>query len=958
MSYSTQFNQASDHREVIFRWLHLTDLHLGMDGLENLWPNVEETFFKDLKYLYQKVGLWDLVMFTGDITQRGSKSEFDQVDTLLTDFWDKFELMGFQPKFLAVPGNHDLVRPKNQKDPILKCLKDLWNDPDIQKPFWNDIESAQRQLVIKAFQNYVQWWDNTKVPKPDISKGILPGDFSTTIEKDGFKLGILGLNSAFLQLMGGDRKGKLALDMRQFNGACHKNGPSWAKDHHACLLLTHHPQDWLTDEAQAQLIGEIHSPPERFALHLFGHMHEAKLRSLAEGGANARRRLQGCSLFGMEGWGDQNQERFHGYSLCELKIEGNTASLRIYPRKAEKRQDGGWEIDRDVSFRLPKGEDGTEPVAVKLLREGVKNSIGSEKKKLNPLKELITSRENPEPSIKHIDLDVLSPEVALELLRKLVGKERIDNELNEAEALCEWLGYLPLGLQLVGGYLDLYPRLTIAKVQERLENEKLAVQALLDQKQGQIKPLLGVAAAFELSWNDLPPQAQQLGCRLSLFAPAPFEWSLVESCVIETEDEEEWDKEQEALEELRDRVAWPTANRFLVNRNLLQLSEQQTYRLHQLIREFFQTKLAQLPEGDGYKQRFCQAMVAVAKEIPERPTRDDITAVTPAIPHLKEAATVLTDWLRDEDLILPFVGLGRFYEGQGTYYQAEPWYQQCLEITRNRLGQNHPDVAESLNKLAVIYWYLGRYDEAEPLYKQALEMRTQLLGDDHTDVATSLNNLGLLYWYLGRYDQAEALYQQALEIYQHLLGHYHPSVATSLNNLGLLYKSMRRYDQAEALYQQALEIYQEKLGHHHTDVATSLHNLGLLYKSMRRYDQAEPLYQQALEIYQEKLGDDHPNVATSLNNLGTLYESMGRYDEAEPHYQQALEMRKQLLGHYHPWVASSLNNLGTLYESMGRYDEAEPLYQQALEIAEQRLGSNHPNTVTYHYNLERLRDDL
>ncbi|NEO69253.1 metallophosphoesterase [Moorena sp. SIO3H5] len=369
MSYSTEFNQTSDHREVIFRWLHLTDLHLGMKGLENIWPNVEETFFNDLEYLCQQVGPLDLVMFTGDITQRGSKSEFDQVDTLLDNFWDKFGQMGFEPKFLAVPGNHDLVRPKNQKHPTLKSLKDLWDDSDIQGDFWDDIESPQRQLVIKAFENYVEWWDNTTVPKPDISKGILPGDFSATIEKDGFRLGILGLNSAFLQLMGGNRQGKLALDLRQFNGACHKNGPSWAKDHHACLLLTHHPQDWLTDEAQAQLIGEIHSPPERFALHLFGHMHEANLRSLAQGGANARRRLQGCSLFGMEGWGDQNQERFHGYSLCELKIEGNTASLRIYPRKAEKKQHGGWEIDKDVTFTLPRGQEGTEPVAVTLLRQ-------------------------------------------------------------------------------------------------------------------------------------------------------------------------------------------------------------------------------------------------------------------------------------------------------------------------------------------------------------------------------------------------------------------------------------------------------------------------------------------------------------------------------------------------------------------------------------------------------------
>jgi hypothetical protein len=62
------------------------------------------------------------------------------------------------------------------------------------------------------------------------------------------------------------------------------------------------------------LEGEIHSPPRRFALHLFGHMHEPELTTVALGGADARRRLQGCSLFAVEGWDEQKSgERIHGY---------------------------------------------------------------------------------------------------------------------------------------------------------------------------------------------------------------------------------------------------------------------------------------------------------------------------------------------------------------------------------------------------------------------------------------------------------------------------------------------------------------------------------------------------------------------------------------------------------------------------------------------------------------------
>ena len=107
-----------------FRWLHLTDLHLGMPGQGSLWPNVEEMFLNDLKSLRYRVGPWDLVVFTGDITQRGTKPEFDEVDKLLQKFWSRFKEWGFTPKLLAIPGNHDLIRPKDESDPTLLTLLD------------------------------------------------------------------------------------------------------------------------------------------------------------------------------------------------------------------------------------------------------------------------------------------------------------------------------------------------------------------------------------------------------------------------------------------------------------------------------------------------------------------------------------------------------------------------------------------------------------------------------------------------------------------------------------------------------------------------------------------------------------------------------------------------------------------------------------------------------------------
>ena len=268
------------------------------------------------------------------------------------------------------------------------------------------------------------------------------------------------------------------------------------------------------------------------------------------------------------------------------------------------------------------------------------------------------------------------------------------------------------------------------------------------------------------------------------------------------------------------------------------------------------------------------------------------------------------------DLVSPFVGLGRFYQGQGLYDQAEPWYEQCLSLTQDRFGSDHLDIAISLNNLSSLYNSQGRYSEAESLCVQALKIHKLLLGEEHSAVAISLNTLAVLYCSQGRYSEAEPLYLQALELKKRLLGENHPDVANSLNNTALLY------------YYQGC------------------------------YSEAERLYLQALERWKSLPGEDHPKMASSLNNLGSLYESQGRYCEAEPIYMQALELRKRLLGENHPDVANSMNNLGSFYYYQGRYFEAESLFLQALEVYQKGLGLDHPETVNFKNNLAIVRDRL
>lgn len=554
-------------------------------------------------------------------------------------------------------------------------------------------------------------------------------------------------------------------------------------------------------------------------------------------------------------------------------------------------------------------------------------------------KVIITTRLKLDKS-SSLFLEVLDETAALELLAQLVGEEKLNQELATGKELCQRLGYLPLALQLIGRYVQ-KRRITLAEMLRRLDLKGLGHSSLVVNKNDPTCTLnieRGVTAAFELSWSELTQLAQQLGCLLSLFALAPIPWSLVESTTIE--------QDSEALENARVELE-----------NLHLLQGEDPYQLHQLIREFLRVKQNELADADEQKCSFCQAIVEVAKGVPESPNQKEISTLTPGIPHLEDVAQNLTDAVSNENLIEVLSGLYRFYSSQGLYALAEPWCEQCVLVIQTRLGEEHHDVAKSYNNQAELYRFQGRYDEAEDLYEKALSLNKRLFGEEHPDVAFGYNSLAALYHALGRYDEAEHLCRTALSIRERLFKEDHHHLANSYNRLATIYHAQGRYDEAGCWYKRALSMRQRLFNEDHSDVANSYNNLAALYKSQGRYVEAEDLFNQALQLRQRLLGKEHPSVATSYNNLAALYKSQGRYAEAEDLFNQAMQLRQRRLGEEHPDVIISYNNLALFYESQGRYAEAEDLFLRALEIAELNLGVNHPNTMTIHKNLRLLRDN-
>ena len=569
---------------------------------------------------------------------------------------------------------------------------------------------------------------------------------------------------------------------------------------------------------------------------------------------------------------------------------------------------------------------------------------------------LLTSRASylghlsiPDP----LRLNTLPAEEARAFLLHRAGRKAPDAADEKAAGeLAEELGFLPLALEQAGAY--------VAETQARFDDYLADYREFRIELMKRSQPETGnypqgVEETWNLSFKEVERISKASGdvLRLSAFLSAeriPEELLVVGASKLGPAISEAFDGSGRLqLHELLK----PLTLFSLVKRH----ARDRSYSVHPLVQDVVRANLDEASRR-RWEQRIVRSLDQTFPNVEFR-TWGQCARLLPHVQAFRLGAVQALESLESARV---FGKSASYLWAQGRYEEAEPLFQRSLEIKEKALGGDHPDLATTLNNLALLYSDQGRYEEAEPLYQRSLEIYEKALGDDHPDLGRTLSNLAQLYRVQGRYEEAEPLHQRSLEIYEKALGGDHPDLATTLNNLALLYKSQGRDEEAEPLYQRSLAITEKALGGDHPELATTLNNLANLYRFQGRYEEAEPLFQRARAIRQKALGGDHPELGITLNNLALLYSDQGRYEEAEALYQRALEIYGKALGGDHPELATTLNNLANLYSDQGRYEEAEPLYQRSLEIKEKALGGDHPSFAITLNKLTKLyraqgRDD-
>jgi DNA-binding SARP family transcriptional activator len=522
-----------------------------------------------------------------------------------------------------------------------------------------------------------------------------------------------------------------------------------------------------------------------------------------------------------------------------------------------------------------------------------------------------------------ISLDTLAPDEAAALLARLAGRPSLgpgSAGVGEITRLC---GYLPLAIGMLARQLHHHPAWTAADLAAELTAARDRLELMRAED-------LSVAAAFDLSYQDLPDDQQRLFRRLGLH-PGPD----IDAHAAAALDDTDLNVARRHLEALYDQylITEPSPGRF---------------RLHDLLREH----AVSLAEADGSAASataagrlldyYLHAVLAASKHIPSSIWNLAVGSLPPA--QLPGCAPALSTprqaaaWLETERanlhaavgyaaaseltqhaMLIP-AAMANFLDLRGHWDQALALHQAALAAAL-RAG-DRPGQARALMLLCGTQVMTNDLAAAVATLQQALPVYRDL--GDRAGQADAINSLGFVYELTCQYPMAVNCHQLALRLFRDL--DHRRGQAEALSGLGVVYTLTGNYPAAAASTGQALQLFSDvshRLGQNSAHI-----QLGAVQKLTGDYPAAATTLQQAIELSHD-IGDRHQQ-AWAVDELGGLHRLTGDYPAAAASHQQALEQFRDLGDSASQ--AHALDELGLVQQLTGDYPAAAASHQHALRL--------------------------
>lgn len=261
---------------------------------------------------------------------------------------------------------------------------------------------------------------------------------------------------------------------------------------------------------------------------------------------------------------------------------------------------------------------------------------------------------------------------------------------------------------------------------------------------------------------------------------------------------------------------------------------------------------------------------------------------------------------------------------QGRATEARPLLQAALATATAPL-----DEARLAEKLGSVEVRLGLYDDAERNSKRALELYRQELGPDHPQVATVLTNLGNTWLERGRATDARDVFLEALRIAALLVGKDNPNYAMLDANLGTAYALLGEREKAKAAHARALSVFDATLPASHPAQVMARVTLSHFESDA----DAEARLGEALSLAERHFGVESVEAALARSALGALYLRTDRPARAVAALRSSLERHETFASPRR--IITDQSHLARALMQQGEISEAQRLATEALERAEE-----------------------
>ena len=327
--------------------------------------------------------------------------------------------------------------------------------------------------------------------------------------------------------------------------------------------------------------------------------------------------------------------------------------------------------------------------------------------------------------------------------------------------------------------------------------------------------------------------------------------------------------------------------------------------------------------------RMRSLQCGLANTLVRRGKIDEAEAIAEAILADREAET--SGAANDLTTAALCHNLGAMRVERQDFRGAERMLSRALAILREVQEPDHPDLASTLNALAVAHLKLGQAELAEKELLESIAIRRDALGDEHPALAGSLINLAAILKARGALTEAEARLAEAIRIQETTLGGEHPDLAFAMLSLASAMAMRGEIRDAIEHTRRAVALRENTLGSDHLYVAIARNQLGEFLTRVREYDEAQTLLERSEAVFTETVGPNHWMTQVCSSNLGHVLAARGDARAAERRFRRALRVAQTQFGPEHPSTARCRFNLALALTDLERFDDAEHLLRSAID---------------------------